>query len=107
MGEAGRPPTQHSQQSPLGLAVAGVLVQVGCLTVILILVALVGGLWLDTRFNTRPLFTLLLVLGSVPITVYLTFRIVLSGMKRMQHANHPPVTDKVRGSEEAERGKNP
>lgn len=107
MGEADKPPTQNFQPGSLALAVAGVLAQVGCLTVIVILVTMVGGLWLDTRFNTRPLFTLLSVLGSVPITVYLLFRIVTSGMKRMQYANYPPETQNVRGSEEAERGKNP
>jgi MFS-type transporter involved in bile tolerance (Atg22 family) len=86
---------------------AGVLVQVGCLTVIVLLAALVGGLWLDTRFNTRPLFTLIFVLGSVPITVYLLFRIVLSGMSRLQQATQPPEKLNGGGSEEAERGKNP
>jgi len=106
MGEAGRPPTQDTQPESLALAVAGVLVQVGCLTVIILLAALGGGLLLDTRFNTRPLFTLILVLGSVPVTVYLLFRIVLSGMKRMQQANRPREDQASGGYEEAERGKN-
>ncbi|TFH34808.1 MAG: AtpZ/AtpI family protein [Anaerolineales bacterium] len=107
MGEAGRPPTPSSQPGSLALAIAGVLVQVGCLTVIVLLAALAGGLWLDTRFDTRPLFTLLIVLGSVPITVYMLFRLVLSGMNRLQQSNQPPEPHQAMGSEEAERGKNP
>ncbi len=90
------------------MAVANVLVQVGCLTVLLILGALGAGLWLDARFDTRPLFTLVLVLGSVPVTIYLLFRIVMAGMRRLQR------DEDVTGSgpapaenEEAEGGRNP
>lgn len=107
MGEAGRPPTQDSKPESLALAVAGVLVQVGCLTVIVLLAALAGGLWLDTQFNSRPLFTLFLVLGSVPITVYLLFRIVLSGMKRLQPTNQSPLDETAGEHEEADGGENP
>lgn len=107
MGEAGRPPGQDSKPESLALAIAGVLVQVGCLTVIVLLAALAGGLWLDTRFNSRPLFTLFLVLGSVPITVYVLFRIVLSGMRRLQPTNQSPVDETAREHEEADSGENP
>jgi hypothetical protein len=107
MGEAGRPPTQDFQPENLALAVAGVLLQVGCLTVIILLAALGGGLLLDTRFNSRPLFTLVLVLGSIPVTVYLLFRIVLSGTKRLQQANRPREDQASGGHEEAEGGENP
>jgi uncharacterized membrane protein len=107
MGEAGRPPTQDSKPESLALAVAGVLAQVGCLTVIILLAALGGGLLLDTRFNSRPLFTLVLVLGSIPVTVYLLFRIVISGMSRMQQANRPREDRASGGHEEAEGGENP
>lgn len=107
MDEAGRPPTQARQPESLALAVAGVLAQVGCLTVIILLAALGGGLLLDTQFNSRPLFTLLLVLGSVPVTVYLLFRIVLSGMSRMQQVNHPREQTTSGGLEEKEGGGNP
>jgi len=106
MGEAGRPPTQESQPGPLALAIAGVLVQVGCLIILVILAALGGGLFLDTRFNSRPLFTLLLVLGSIPITFYLLLRIVRSSTKRLQQASHTRADRTSAGREEAEGGKN-
>jgi F0F1-type ATP synthase assembly protein I len=45
------------------------ITQVGCLTLVIILVSLLGGLWLDKRFGTRPLFTLLLLLAGTPLSV--------------------------------------
>ncbi len=43
--------------------------QVGCLTLIIIIVSLLGGLWLDRTFGTRPLFTLLFLLAGTPLSV--------------------------------------
>jgi F0F1-type ATP synthase assembly protein I len=45
------------------------ITQVGCLTFVIILLSLLGGLWLDKTFGTRPLFTLLLLLAGTPISV--------------------------------------
>lgn len=67
------------------IAIAGILGQVGCLTLIIIAGALVAGLWLDSYFDTRPLFTLILVLASVPVTLYLMVRIVLSFAPRLEN----------------------
>ena len=58
--------------------------QVGCLTVIIVAVALAAGLWIDSQFDTRPIFTILFILGSVPVTIYLMVRLVLGGMTRIQ-----------------------
>ncbi len=66
------------------MALLGVIGQVGCLTLVIILVALVAGLWLDNQFQTRPLFALVLVLASVPVTIFLMFRVVLSFAPRIQ-----------------------
>ena len=65
-------------------AIAGLLAQFGCVTLLFVGAALGICLWLDTQFNIRPVFTLLLVLGSVPITIFLMVRIVLTGMARIQ-----------------------
>jgi hypothetical protein len=71
-------------QQALGLAVAGLLGQVGCLTVVIISAALLAGLWIDSQFDTRPIFTILFIVGSVPVTIYLMVRLVLGGMTRIQ-----------------------
>ena len=58
--------------------------QVGCLTSIVILLALLGGLWLDKYFNTRPFFTVGFILGSVPVTLYLMYRVSKAAIDRIK-----------------------
>ena len=74
-----------SQQSPvptdkkrrwLNLTLAGIAGQVGCLTLVIVLAAVFGGLWLDARFQTRPMITLILVIASIPISLVLMFLVV-------------------------------
>ena len=78
MAQDGQTPKNDRAIGSLQLALTGVLGLVGCLTIAIIAVALVGGLLLDNALQTRPLFTLILVLASVPLTLYLMVRIVLS-----------------------------
>ena len=66
------------------ITMAGVVGQVGCLTLAIIAAALFAGLWLDSQFDTKPLFSLVLVLASVPLTLYLMFRVVLSVAPKIQ-----------------------
>ncbi len=82
MTGAGQGPRQD--QASLSITLVGLISQSGCVTVVIIAVALVAGLWLDRRFDSKPLFTLLLVLGSVPVTLYLMVRILTSGLARLQ-----------------------
>jgi F0F1-type ATP synthase assembly protein I len=76
----------------LNLMLVGIAGLVGLLTLIIVLVALFAGLWLDNYFNSRPYFTLGLVLGSVPVTLavmvvlvkFITSRVKLSGVEKSQ-----------------------
>ena len=43
--------------------------QVGCLTLVIILASVFGGLWLDNTFGTKPVFTLDLLFAVIPISV--------------------------------------
>jgi hypothetical protein len=72
--------------------------QVGCLTLIVIGVALGAGLWLDGQFGTKPIFTLALVLGSIPVTLVMMVRVLTGGMARFRKAQGGPSTPA--GSEE-------
>ena len=45
--------------------------QVGCLTLVIILVSVLGGLWLDKTLGTKPLFTLILLFAGIPLSVIL------------------------------------
>ena len=44
--------------------------QVGCLTLIIILASVFGGLWLDNTFGTKPVFTLALLFAGIPESVF-------------------------------------
>lgn len=50
--------------------------EVGCLTLLIVLAALIGGLWIDNQFATKPLFTIILMVASVPLTMVVLIRIV-------------------------------
>jgi hypothetical protein len=43
--------------------------QVGCLTLVVILLSVIGGLWLDNTLGTKPVFTLILLLAGIPLSV--------------------------------------
>ncbi len=47
------------------------IAQMGCLTVIVIALSVLAGLWLDNIFHTKPLLTLVLLLAGVPVSVIL------------------------------------
>ncbi len=66
------------------MAMASIAGQVGCLTLFIIFVALFAGLWLDHLFGTKPLFTLILLIGSVPVTLFLMFRVVKAATDRIK-----------------------
>ena len=73
---------------------ATVVGQVGCFTPIIILGALFAGLWLDRQFETKPLFTILFIVGSAPISVYVLYRIVRTATAKIK------IDKQVKNSEE-------
>ncbi len=63
---------------------AGVVGQVGCLIVFIVFMALGTGLLLEEFLGTPALFTVFLLVGSVPVALYLTVRISLTAVSRAQ-----------------------
>lgn len=61
-----------------------VVTQVGCGTVLLIGLALGGGILLDNLLNTGRILTVLFMVGSVPLSLYLIFKIWLRAIEQMQ-----------------------
>ncbi len=59
----------NDRQSVSNSFLIALITQVGCLTLVIILVSLLGGLWLDRTFGTKPLFTLILLLAGTPLSV--------------------------------------
>ncbi len=83
------------------LALASLLGSVGCVTLVVIFVAPGIGIWLDLQFDSRPLFTVVLVLASIPVTIFLMVRLVLVGMRRINRKMGIQDSPKVRdGSRE-------
>lgn len=81
-------------QYAMNLTLASIAGQVGCLTLVIIFVALFTGLWLDQYFASKPLFTIVLLIGSVPVTLFLMFRVVkaaTSRIKPVQNSENPKI----------------
>lgn len=70
------------------LTLAGIAAQAGCWIVIVVFTALFAGLWLDAQFGQRGPFTVGLVLLSIPVTLFVVFRIVMRLIGAIQYA--PP-----------------
>ena len=66
---------------------ATVVGQVGCLTPVIILGALFAGLWLDRQLETKPLFTILFIIGSAPVSVFVLYRIVRTATAKLKTDN--------------------
>lgn len=48
-----------------------VIGQVGCITLAVVLASVLGGVWLDNYFGTKPVITLVLVFAGIPLSVFL------------------------------------
>jgi F0F1-type ATP synthase assembly protein I len=82
-----KPPAQISPnktQYALNMGLAGFAGTVGVVTIVIIVVALIAGLFLDRQLNTKPLFTILILLGSVPVTIFIMFRLALGAVSKMK-----------------------
>jgi F0F1-type ATP synthase assembly protein I len=88
-------------QDEFRAAVTMTIVWVAGLTLVIIFAALLAGLWLDKILNSKPIFTIILILVSIPVTLFLTLRVVKAATAGFQQ----PVTKKDVAEEEPHRGK--
>lgn len=91
MSPANDPSGNNRSQYVFNMTLAAVAGQVGCLTLFIVLGALFGGLWLDNQFDTRPLFTIILMVASVPVTLVAMFWIVNKATAKIR--NTPKQND--------------
>ena len=61
------------KQSALNMTIIGLVGQVGCLTLVILLASVFIGLWLDTQFGTRPWITIGMLIVSIPIALVVMF----------------------------------
>jgi F0F1-type ATP synthase assembly protein I len=58
--------------------------QVGCLTLVIILASVFGGLWLDNTFGTKPIFTLILLFAGIPVSVFVMLTVARKTLARLK-----------------------
>lgn len=86
-------------QDEFRTAVTLTVVWVAGLTLIVIFAALLAGIWLDRVFHSKPVLTIIFILVSIPITLFMTLRVV----KRISARIQPEKQNEVR-KEEPHRG---
>lgn len=91
-------PPRHAERSPTGrvyaqnLALAAVAGQAGCAAVIIIMIALFAGMWLDARLGWRGPWTVGLLICSAPLSLWVMVKIALGAVSRIvpQSTGQPP-----------------
>jgi F0F1-type ATP synthase assembly protein I len=91
--------SDRKDQDEFKSAVTMTVVWVAGLTLTIIFAALFAGMLLDRLVGSKPLFTVLLTIASIPVTIYATFRVVKAASSRIQ-----PAAKKEISEEEPHRG---
>jgi uncharacterized YccA/Bax inhibitor family protein len=73
-------PPKYPQIKP-NLALYSVGGQVGCVTLIIVFAALFAGIGIDRLLGTKPIFTLILTLGSAPLSLFITYRLAMRAVR--------------------------
>lgn len=89
------------KQNRFNLLLAAVTGQVGCLTLVIIIGAVLGGMALDARLDTKPWFTIGLLVASIPLSLVIMFFVVRKAVSKLKTGNQ-----QEKFSEEDEIGKN-
>ena len=75
------PEPTKKNQATTNLALYSVGAQVGCATLAIVLLALFVGIGLDRLLGTKPVFSILFILGSAPLSLFLTYQLALRAVK--------------------------
>ena len=100
MTPTGNRPDANRSQFNFSIALAVALGLVGCLTLVILFLALFGGIWLDSQFDSKPIFAVGLLIASVPVTLIVMFWVVRKVTARYMPQNqvqaHPAQEDENR-----------
>lgn len=66
------------------LGLAGIAALTGCVSLIVVMAALLLGLWLDSQIGQRGPATICTLILSVPVSLFLMIRIALGLVNRIQ-----------------------
>ena len=76
--------SNDNRQNMVSTLLIVVIGQVGCLTLAVILASVLGGLWLDSMFGTKPVFTLVLLFAGIPLSVILMLYVSRKALARLK-----------------------
>jgi F0F1-type ATP synthase assembly protein I len=86
---------QKQVVNQMSLTLALVIGQAGCVTLVIVILAVLAGLWLDQALGTRPTFTLILILGSIPVSLFTLIKVLKTALPKMEtlarETKQPPV----------------
>ena len=104
MSQTGDPSEQKTALSKFNLTLAVVAGLVGFLTIFIILVAFLAGRRLESLFGNDALFTVILMIASVPVTLIAMFWVVRTVTARYAK---PPVQNSEYQEEGIDRANTP
>jgi F0F1-type ATP synthase assembly protein I len=93
---------KYQVQRSANLAAAGLAGQIGCVVPVIILGSVLLGIFLDKTFGTGKVITLIMVLASLPVSIYLTFRLAMRAVKEINRTM-PTVSSKPKPPKENEK----
>jgi hypothetical protein len=82
-------PSESERRGVLRNLLIVVVGQVGCITLLVVLASVQLGLWLDARFQTRPLYTLILLFAGIPVSVLLMLLVARKALVRLMKQKPP------------------
>ncbi|PKO06934.1 MAG: hypothetical protein CVU41_04760 [Chloroflexi bacterium HGW-Chloroflexi-3] len=79
-----KPAPVDSKTKFFNLTLVSVVAQVGCLTFVIILGAVLGGLWLDNHYQSKPIFTVGLLIVSIPVSLAVMIFVVRFALSKIK-----------------------
>lgn len=75
------------------MLLAALLGQIGVLTLVIVLAAAFGGMALDARFDTKPWFTIGLLIASIPVSLLLMVWISRKTVAKIKAADSEEIVE--------------
>lgn len=88
MPDQAKTPPQDKQRL-VNMTVIALVAQVGCLTLIIVLAAMFAGVWVDSRMNSKPVGTIILLIVSVPIALFIMLKVVRATLRKLGMESRP------------------
>jgi F0F1-type ATP synthase assembly protein I len=85
--------TEQKGKNILNTLLVVMIGQVGCLTLVVILASVFGGLWLDNMFGTKPVITLVLLFAGIPISVLLMLFISRRTLAKLKNQSESSISN--------------